>query len=245
MIKMVLLASAAFVSATAASAVEFVINGDFEQTKLASSSEFGSRFPSQQLTGWATDGYNFVFKAGTADTIGATSEYNPLKLWGPGDGAANGLPASSPTGGNFVAADGAFGIGNIRQTITGLQIGKLATLTFYWAGAQQQGFDGATTEQWTASLGSEEYSTVIVNNVTHGFTGWIKQTFTFTPNSGTAILSFLATGTPDGKPPFSVLDGVSLQQDAVPEPATWGLMIAGFALVGLALRRRNQYSVAA
>ncbi len=231
-------------STSAVQAVEMITNGDFEQTSTTTSAEFGSRFSSQQLTGWATDGYNFVFRTGTADTTGATGEFGGLQLWGPGNGSVNGLPASSPTGGNYVAADGAFTVDSIRQTITGLQVGKAATLTFYWGGAQQQGFNGATTEQWQVSLGAETQSTAVVNNAAHGFTGWMMQTFTFTPLASTEVLSFLAIGTPNGMPPFSVLDGVSLQQDAVPEPAAWMLMIAGFGLVGVAARRRKMASVA-
>ena len=38
---------------------------------------------------------------------------------------------------------------------------------------------------------------------------------------------------------FILLDGVKIQS-AIPEPTTWALMIAGFGLVGPALRRRRQ-----
>ena len=119
------------------------------------------------------------------------------------------------------------------------------TQTFYWAGAQQQNFDGITTEQWQVSLGSEIQSTAVVTNVRDGFTGWVQQTFTFTPTAATEVLAFLAVGTPDGKPPFSLLDGVSLQQDTVPEPATWALMVAGLGMTGLAVRRRSRSIVVA
>ncbi len=132
-----------------------VLNGDFEQTSQPGSFEFGSRYPSQQLTDWTTDGYNFVFQPGTADTTGAVGEYGALKLWGPADGSSNGLATTSPAGGNFVAADGAFAVGPISQTISGLTPGVSTAVSFYWAGAQQFGYNGPTTEQWQVQLGSE------------------------------------------------------------------------------------------
>jgi hypothetical protein len=40
-------------------------------------------------------------------------------------------------------------------------------------------------------------------------------------------------------PPTAFLDGVSLTA-AVPEPATWGMMIIGLGAMGVAARRRRQ-----
>jgi len=243
-IKSLLAGCIAVVTAAAGQAVEFVKNGGFEKVTLngvatAGSYEFGSRYATVAVTDWATSGYNFVFAAGAADTVGATGEYGNLQLWGPNNGSANGLPAASPAGGNFVGADGAFGVDAISQTINGLIPNQKATLTFSWGAAQQFGFDGTTTEQWQVTLGSETFSTAVVTNASHGFSGWMLQTFVFTPTSNSALLSFLSIGTPAGVPPFAVLDGVSLQQGVVPEPATWALLITGFAMVGMASRRRR------
>jgi len=222
-----------------AQATSMVTNGSFEVLQTNASSQFGAGYSSQQVIGWTTSGYNFVFLPGTADAAGATGQYGNLKLWGPGDGSANGLPASSPDGGNYIAADGAFSVAAITQTITGLSPGSTAVVSFNWAGAQQYGsqYNGATTEQWIVGFGNDPtQATAVAQDASHGFTGWMRQTFSFAVTSTTAVLSFLANGTPGGQPPFSLLDGVTMVQ--VPEPATWAVLLSGAGLAGLISRRR-------
>ena len=125
-----------------AQASPVLVNGGFEAftptaaTPTAISTEFGDRFGGQVVTGWTTGGYNFLFRPGTADTSGAANEYGQhLQLWGPGNGAPNGLPAASLSGGSYIGADGVYFSAPIQQTITGLVPGGIATLTFNWAGA--------------------------------------------------------------------------------------------------------------
>ena len=198
------------VFAGSARATSLVANGNFEQLLVPGvSSEFGALYSSQQVSNWTTDGYNYVFTPGSADTSGAVGQYGKLYLWGPNNGSANGLPATSPAGGNFLALDGAYDIGAVSQTINGLTPGQAVTVSFYWAGAQQSGYTGATTEQFKVSLGSESQYTPVLDNVSQGFTGWQYESFTFVPTSTSEVLAFLAAGTPGGVPPFSLLDGVS------------------------------------
>ena len=174
-----------------------VVNGDFEQTSLTTSSQINTT----NVTGWSTSGYNFLYFPGQADTTGAqTVQYGCCtKLWGPGDGSNNGLTPTSPTGGNFVGADGAFSVGAITQTVTGLTIGTNYTLSFWWAAGQQQGYTGATTEAWNVSFGSQNYSTVTVTTPSMGFTPWRMDTVVFQATATSQVLSFLAAGTP-GRP---------------------------------------------
>ena len=100
----------------------YVQNGSFETTTPSSGS--GELTYNIVATDWVSepnggnDGYNFLFAPGVADTTGATGADGNLKLWGPGDGSANGLPATSPDGGNYVAADGAYEVGALQQTIS-------------------------------------------------------------------------------------------------------------------------------
>jgi hypothetical protein len=46
-------------------------------------------------------------------------------------------------------------------------------------------------------------------------------------------------------PPFALLDGVTFSQDAVPEPATWAMMLLGFASLGFVGYRRAKKRAAA
>jgi hypothetical protein len=237
---------------SAAHAGDLVKNGGFEMVTPGNHgiSQFGyTGGDSAAITtvaDWTTGGYNFIYAPGTADTTGSyTPQFDGyLELWGPNNGSANGLPATSPDGGNFVAADGAYEVSPIEQTVTGLTVGQQYTLGFYWAGAQQLGFDGPTTEQWQVSLGGETFSTPVLNNASHGFTGWQYQTFNYTATAPSEVLSFLAVGTPSGVPPFSLLDGVSLNAAAVPE-SQYGFAVltglaAGTMLLGRLRRRARQ-----
>src|ERR1035438_793122 len=147
--------------AVTAQANNLVVNGGFETTTNGPNFQFNIN---PVATGWTSNGYNFIFAPGAADTAGATGQFGNLQLWGPGNGSANGLPASSPAGGNYVAADGAFEVAPIQQTINGLNPGASYTVSFWWGGAQQSGFTGATTEQWQVSLGSQTQSTVVLDN---------------------------------------------------------------------------------
>ena len=240
---------AAAYATPALSAPNLVVNGDFETlSNPGVSSEFGDRYTSQQVTGWTTNGYNYVFLPGKADTTGGAGEYGNLQLYGPNNGGTSCtpgpcLPATSPTGGNYVAADGAFGVGAINQTVTGLTVGAGYLLTFYWAAAQQSGFSGVTTENWTVSFGSSNYQTATVTNPDKGFTPWRQERVAFVASSTSQVLSFLAAGTPSGQPPFSLLDGVSLT--LAPEPATWLVMIVGIGGIVAFTRRRRTASAAA
>lgn len=235
-IKTILVALAAVAGFTtgAAQAQNLIVNGDFEL--LSNGAQQFDQFT--QVTGWTSSGYNFVFAPSTADTSGTFGQYGGLTLWGPNNGSNNGLTNSS-TGGNFVAADGAYLMAPIQQTVSGLTAGKQYKLSFDWAGAQQHGYDGVNTEQWIVSLGNQTQSTSTYVNSSHGFSGWMHETMTFTATNSTEVLSFLAHGTPNGVPPFSLLDGVSMIA-AVPEPGTWEMMIGGLGLLGFMLHRRRK-----
>lgn len=228
------------IAVPAAAAPNLVTNGNFETTTFSSSSEVGiSGFP-QGVAGWTSNGFNLLYIGGTQTTVSAANQYNdPLTYFRPG-------VTVDPlgTGGNFMALDGDSDIyGTLTQSITGLTAGQAYYVHFDWAATQLRNRSGATTEQLQVSLGGPAQSTQIINNPSAGFSGWRSGYFVFTPTTSTAVLSFLSIGTPNGQPPIALLDNVSLQ--AVPEPATWAMFLAGFGLVGFAARRRRTAVVSA
>jgi len=239
------------ISARCASAANLVVNGNFQfwtgglsgaPSQLGDSGTGGYT----KLTAWTVGSGSsgllaFLFTPGAADTTGDHDvRFNDtFQLWGPGaggGGVANGLPATSPDGGNYIALDAAptYRGSGISQTLTGLTAGQKYTVTFYWAAAQQHGFDGATTEGVQVTFGSQTQSTTTINLPSHGFSGWMTAALQFTADGATDTLNFLATGGPDGLPPFVLLDGVSVQP--APEPATLALMFGG-VLAGVSLLR--------
>lgn len=59
---------------------------------------------------------------------------------------------------------------------------------------------------------------------------WQPQTLTFTADAASTTLSFLAVGTPSGRPPFSLLAGLTVTPTNVPEPFTIiGTIVGGTA----------------
>ena len=228
--------AAATLTGAANAATNLVVNGDFEQTTFQSNYQFGAGFGGQGVTGWTGLGGNhlqFYYFGGTQTSVNATNQFNdPQGYFRPN------FSQLSPTGGNFVALDGDSNYdGGISQLVTGLTAGSRYRLTFSWAATQLINRTGATTEQLTGTFGSDTFATGVVANPSEGFTGWFNEAFTFTATGPSQLLSFLSVGTPNGLPPIAALDGVSIT--AVPEPATWALMLAGFGFVGFAARRRT------
>lgn len=214
------------------------------------------------VTNWATGGYNFVFNVNNVDrgtqangaNAGQPNEapgqfnnsagYGTTYMWGSHNGGKSTWVAP-PSGGNFIAADGAYETGAITQTITGLTVGQTYVLKFYYGAAQQEGTTTqATTEQWTVKMGTGNvagnFTTPTINLASESFSGWFQATMYFYANSTTETLSFLASGTPDGEPPFALLAGVDLE--VVPDYSSW-LIFAGFGSLCVCLetmRRRRR-----
>jgi hypothetical protein len=119
-------------------------------------------------------------------------------------------------------------------------VGKPVRLSFWMAGSQQLTYPGPTYDKYfKVTFGDEIGWSDVLEGPEASFQPWRRNVMLFTPTRVTQTLTFLAHGMPWGMPPLLHLDGVSMSS-AVPEPATWALLIVGFGLVGAAARRRAE-----
>jgi hypothetical protein len=223
-----------------AQATNLVLNGSFEINGGNGQINGSTTLADWTVPGTANTSYTFLYAPGTADTTGAyTPEFGQqILLWGPNDGSNNGLTPISPDGGYFVGQDSDFQQSPIQQTINGLTAGDTYQVGFWWAAAQQYGFTGPTVSQWQVSFGSQTQTTAAFDLPSQAFSGWMYQTFNFTADGPSDLLSFFALGSPQGPPPFALLDGVSVTP--TPEPGTLPLLLTGL-MSGLGVLRSKKW----
>jgi len=145
-------------------------------------------------------------------------------------------------GGYWQPEDGARSIdlsgnanGSISQTFDTVA-GQSYLVNFFLAGNPDGG--PAAKLAITSADGSQTAAnifTVVPGVNTRTDMGWLPYVYRFTANTNSTTLSFAsATDTAFGP----ALDNVSV--GAVPEPASWALMIVGFGGIGAAMRRQRR-----
>lgn len=207
------LAAIAIAFIPAAASAQLVTNGGFEDPVI--SDPCCDTSPPAPLPGWvATPNVNVV------------------------NGFFNGTGSPGPTnlayeGNQYLDLVGQGGTGSISQLLTTLTPGQVYTLTFAYS---NNGF--SPNESMSASadfsidglLGSVTHSTATSTNL-----DWQIFSGNFTA-TGADTLSFINTA---GGPNEGVLlDAISVA--AVPEPATWAMMLLGFGAMGFAMRRNRK-----
>lgn len=198
-----------------------------------------------------TSTLNFV--AATSNTIDVVAASNPY-----------GITVSGPASGNVVHIDGTLGTGALISKATfDYNAGDLVTLSFALGGAQR----GSAPDLFLAGMlfGPVPASVTDVQRTGYFFTagydavnnGIVGATFlgghaafanssiSFRALTGGNLRLLFAAPSNAFSNDFvgPLLDNVSLDISAVPEPSTWAMMILGIGVIGGALRRRVRQSV--
>lgn len=240
---LVLITHALVQNAAVAVPADLISNGGFESNggvgQINGSISYATDWNMEALTDTFAQGFAFVMD-NNADSSGAPSLFSPpnMMLWGPGSGVNNGFTVS-PDGGDFLALSGSFSIPKVSQSVSGLQIGELYELSFYWALAQATDAQGDYQAGWNLTFGTDTATSGQQPVASKGFANWSYYTATFTAASTTQTLSFEAQGTA-GVLPFVLLDGVSLKPVAVPEPSTYMLGGAATLILGWISRSKTK-----
>jgi hypothetical protein len=234
-------------------------NGDFNINNVAAgtSGYLGGGTDVATADGWSFGGgLNWLVSTGDAYKDNLNIKQGRPDVTQTLYGSAS-IPSPNGTANWFVVADADPSFRSaITQTLTGLVAGQKYDVSFWQAAAQQTGYTGGTIEQWRVSLGGspnqlsalmspvqpispgldafDSNGVQIAGGTATAVSAWQKQTLTFTAGSS-QVLRFLAVGAPGGKPPFSLLTGVSVSPTPVPEPFTF---VGTLAALGFGARMR-------
>jgi hypothetical protein len=131
-----------------------------------------------------------------------------------------------PGNGGYVDLDGSNGIAGTLQTLMSFGAGSY-TLSFDLGGNAR----GDVAKTTTITLGNFSTSITLLSSDPYQL-----RSFTFTTTGGPLVFSDLPGG--DGNI-GNILDNVQVAT-AVPEPATWAMMLLGFAGLGFAFRQSRR-----
>lgn len=210
------IAATLLVAGPAAAATNLIVNGDFETP--------GNVGAYRTINaGQAPAGFGWTI-TGSVDVL----SYN---------GAFGRNPPPPNSGANSLDLVGAGSVGGISQSFA-TEAGKTYRLSFDFSHSPTM--EGAAMTFGVAGIFEQALSTYGTNGA------WQNFTFDFVADAATGLLAF--NNTRGGFWTGMYLDNVSVIDmtqpgpigGAVPEPATWALMIGGFGMAGAAVRRRRR-----
>ena len=180
---------------------------------------------------------NFAGASGSYQTIGTGGTFGATGGWtvvsGSVDWIGNYWPAPSPGGGS-VDLDGD-SVGAISQTLFGLAAGTYK-VSFALSGNPDGPPPTKALEVSVTGSAAQDYSYPLVGDKVN--MSYSIESYIFTWGGGDATLTFASLNAPSSNPYGPVIGDVSIS--AIPEPATWAMMILGFLGVGfVAYRRRS------
>lgn len=169
-----------------------------------------------------------------------------------------GINCAGGTGG-CVDLDGSTQNGGfmITKSSFAFNAGDLVTLSFDLSGNQRGGADDNVLWGFSSIGGTIDYNDVILSlgGAPQNLGAFLQSdlplslsdlpsalpftafNLSFKAGSAGAFKAYVGTDSADNIGP--ILDNFRLDISAVPEPASWALMIGGFALIGLSMRRRR------
>lgn len=196
--------------------------------------------------GWL-DGASNSRSPSSADTMDETHNT------GLDDMTFGATPSISPDGGTWVGIgrNGQLANENFYQNITGFEIGKVHTISWYDANfGINHAFPAPSTTQIVYTGTNQFLATLTNGSSIFSFTGssralgedWFLNSFTFTPTLDNYTLSF-SLNSPTKS--YLSIDGISITTEvaAIPEPSTWGFLILGLLMISFEIRRRSLIKV--
>ncbi len=218
MFRKIVVAAALLGTASAASATNIIVNGGFESPVITQT---------------------------CCTTVPGNGNVDPW-IVGPGNvnvvngyyGSTNGNLAKE--GNQYLDLIGEGGAGSISQTFNTV-LNQVYTLTFSYShnifgGSSSDGPSFSANFSVGNLSGTISHDTGTTNNL-----DWKTYTGSFIGDGKTDTLNFTNTSPTSGNAGM-FLDAISVS--AAPEPATWMMMIGGFGVAGVAMRRRRRQAVA-
>ena len=202
----------------------------------------------------ATTLFSENFDSITANTLNITGTVASMDVTGGVDAVVpiNSFGITAPS--TVIDLDGSPGPGSVGKSGFNLIAGRTYTLSFVMGGAQRGSvadgvfvnlvstmagdLTGVSSTGLTSGFGGFPLgSSFIFSTTINGSAPFAVSSMTFLANNATSFGFRIGTSSADNIGPL--LDSVALTQNAVPEPASWAMLIAGFGLVGAAQRRRK------